>query len=38
MGVIFTRLGEELSDIEEDADGNYDWDWISVNRSIEIDW
>jgi hypothetical protein len=38
MGVIFTRVGDELSDIEEDADGTYDWGWISVHRSIELDW
>jgi hypothetical protein len=38
MGAIFTRLGEELNDIDEEAFGDYDWEWIGVSRSLERDW
>ena len=38
IGAIFTRIGENLDDCEEDAVGDYDWDWIRVSRQIITDW
>jgi len=38
MGAIFTRVGEDVTDIEEIAVGDYDWDWIQVSRQIITDW
>lgn len=38
MGAIFTIIGEDLNDIQEECHGNYDWDWISVSRQIITDW
>jgi len=38
LGYIFTRIGEDITDIEEDAGGEYDWSWISVSRQIITDW
>ena len=38
MGAIFTRLGETTDDVEEFAVGDYDWEWIQVDRNIRIDW
>jgi len=34
----FIRIGEESNDIEEKGGGDYDWSWLSVNRSIDRDW
>jgi hypothetical protein len=38
LGFIFTRVGEDSNDIDEKADGEYDWDWIHVSRQIITDW
>jgi hypothetical protein len=38
LGYIFTRIGEDVTDIEERAEGEYDWDWIRVSRQIITDW
>jgi hypothetical protein len=38
LGAIFTRVGEDATDIEEIAVGDYDWEWISVSRQIITDW
>lgn len=38
MGAIFTIIGEDMNDIQEDACGDYDWDWVSVSRQIVTDW
>jgi hypothetical protein len=38
IGVIFTRIGEDTSDVEEIAEGEYDWDWVRVSRQIITDW
>lgn len=34
----FVRIGEEADDIEEKSGGDYDFDWVQVNRSISRDW
>jgi hypothetical protein len=38
-GYRFTRIGEEVEDIEISEDGDYDdlWDYTSINRSIDVD-
>ena len=38
IGAIFTRIGESTDDVEEIAVGDYEWEWIQVHRSLEIDW
>jgi hypothetical protein len=38
IGYIFTRVGEDMTDIDERASGEYDWGWISVSRQIITDW
>lgn len=38
LGYIFTRIGENTDDVEEDARGEYDWDWVRVSRQIITDW
>jgi hypothetical protein len=38
IGYIFTRIGEDSDDIEENAGGEYSWDWINVSRQIITDW
>jgi hypothetical protein len=38
MGAIFTIIGENMDDIQEDSCGDYDWDWVSVSRQIVTDW
>ena len=38
LGAIFTRVGEQTDDVEEIAVGDYDFDWISVDRKIITDW
>ena len=37
-GYRFTRIGEEMEDIEIEEDGDYDdlWDYTSINRSIDV--
>ena len=37
-GWVFVRIGEEPTDIVERSGGDYDWSWISLCRSIEVDW
>jgi hypothetical protein len=38
-GYRFTRIGEEVEDIEIEEDGDYDdlWDYTSINRSIAVE-
>lgn len=38
LGFIFVRVGEDLSDCEEDCDGDSDWDWLRVERRVVTDW
>jgi hypothetical protein len=38
IAYVFVRIGEENDDVEEEFGGDYDWSWMSVNRSIERDW
>ena len=38
IGVIFVRVGEELEDNVWESDGNYDWDWLQISRSVVPDW
>ena len=38
IGAIFTRIGEQTDDIEENAVGDYDWDWVRISRQIITDW
>ena len=38
MGCIFTIIGENLDDVQEDAHGEYDWGWIGIRREILTDW
>ena len=38
IGVIFTRVGEDSNDVEEIAEGEFDWDWVRVSRQIITDW
>ena len=38
MGCIFTIIGENLDDVQEEAEGNYDWGWIGIRREILTDW
>ena len=34
----FVRIGEEPEDVEVKTNGNADFDWVNVARSIERDW
>ena len=34
----FVRIGEEYEDIEIRSNGNPDFEWLGVSRSIERDW
>ena len=38
-GYRFTRIGEEVEDIEIDEGGEYDdlWDYTSISRTIDVD-
>ena len=38
IGGSFARIGEDANDIVEEVWGQGDWDWISINRSICVDW
>jgi hypothetical protein len=38
LGYVYSRIGEDTDDIEENAGGEYDWSWISVSRQIITDW
>jgi hypothetical protein len=38
IGGIFVRVGENSDDITEESFGEYDWDWVRVNREVVCDW
>jgi len=38
LGVIFMRVGEDTTDTEERANGDYEWSWIQISRQIITDW
>ncbi len=38
IGAVFVRMGENLDDIEEVHAGDYNYDWINVERKINTDW
>ena len=38
IGVIFSRVGEELEDMQLEFDGNYDYEWLHIHRSVVPDW
>ena len=38
LGVIVAHVGEETDDNGERADGDYDWDWLRVQRRVAPDW
>lgn len=38
LGFIVASVGEELNDNREEADGDYDWDWLRISRSVMPDW
>lgn len=38
IGAIFMRIGESTDDIEEIAEGDYNWEWMRISRQIITDW
>jgi hypothetical protein len=38
IGGAFARIGEEMEDMVEECWGQGDYDWITINRSMECDW
>lgn len=38
IGGAFARVGEDTTDLVEEVWGQADWDWISIHRSICVDW
>ena len=38
IGVMFLRVGEDATDIEECFYGDYDHEWMSVSRQVITDW
>lgn len=38
LGFVFAHLGEDISDCEEDCDGDSDWDWLRIERRVVGDW
>jgi hypothetical protein len=38
IGYVFVRIGENVEDIEERFEGDYNYDWIQVERRINMDW
>jgi len=38
IGVVYVRIGENLDDIEEIHAGDYNYDWIQVERRLNMDW
>lgn len=38
IGSVFVRIGENTDDIEEVHAGDYNYDWIQVERRINMDW
>jgi hypothetical protein len=38
IGVVYVRIGENVDDVEEVHHGDYDYDWIQIERRINTDW
>jgi hypothetical protein len=38
VSYLFRRIGEEEDDIEHQCGGDPDWDWIELNRSLQVNW
>ena len=38
LGWLFTRVGEDTDDNQEECGGSYDWDWVRLSRQIIMDW
>ena len=38
IGSVFVRIGENIEDIEEVHAGDYGYDWIQVERRLNMDW
>jgi hypothetical protein len=38
IGYRFVRIGEEPEDVVVRSNGDYDFEWLGVSRSIERDW
>ena len=38
IGSVFVRIGENTGDIEEVHAGDYNYDWINIERKINADW
>ena len=38
IGVAFVRVGEDITDVEERFEGDYNYDWVSIERKINTDW
>lgn len=38
IGGAFARVGEDTTDIVEEVWGNADYSWISIARSVCVDW
>jgi hypothetical protein len=38
IGSVFVRIGEDVNDVEERHQGDYNYDWIQVERKITMDW
>ena len=38
IGYSFVRIGENVDDIEERYEGDFGYDWIQVERRINMDW
>lgn len=34
----FVRMGEDTDDIRQDFFGNFDYDWVRVERKLHMDW
>lgn len=38
LGFMFNRIGENMEDIEERCNGEYDSSWCEISRQIIVDW
>lgn len=38
IGVAFMRIGEDITDVEERFEGDYNYDWVNIERKINTDW
>ena len=38
IGYIFTRIGEETNDTEQNYGGNWDDSWLYMRRELVMDW